>query len=93
MEKSKATATASFIFGLAFWIPLLNLIFGVIAIITGFKALYNIKKHPEAYSGKWIAISGIALGAVVYVIYIAGLGVCFSGYKEVCKAMGLTFLS
>ncbi|MBI2557925.1 DUF4190 domain-containing protein [Candidatus Woesearchaeota archaeon] len=93
MKKSKSIAIASFAFGMTFWIPLLNLIFGLFAVIFGFKALSNIKKNPEDYSGKWFAITGIALGAIVYIGYATGLGICFSGYKGICESMGITFLS
>ena len=93
MKKSKSIAAISFVFGLTFWIPLLNLIFGLLAIILGFKALSKIKKNPEMYSGKWLAIAGIVLGAIIYIGYIMALGICLGGYKEVCKAMNLTFLS
>ncbi len=93
MEKSKSLAVASFVFGMTFWIPLLNLIFGMFAVILGLKALSKIKKNPEAYSGRWFAIAGMALGAIVYIGYATGLGMCFSGYKEICESIGLTFLS
>ena len=93
MKKSNSIATMSFVFGLTFWIPLLNLIFGLLAIILGFKALSNIKKNSEMYSGKWFAVAGITFGAIVYIGYITALGICLAGYKEVCRVMNLTFLS
>ncbi len=93
MKKSKAAAMASFIFGLTFWIPLLNLIFGILAIVMGFRALYGIKKQPEIYGGKWLAVAGIALGGLVCLMSITGFGICLAGYKDVCKGMGLNFLS
>ena len=93
MKKSKALAVTSFIFGLIFWIPLLNLIFGALAIYLGFKALGKIKKEPVKYGGKRFAIVGIILGFIVYLTYFTGVGMCLLGYKEVCKNIGLTFLS
>ena len=93
MKKSKAAAMASFIFGLTFWIPLLNLIFGILAIVMGLKAIYKIKRHPESYGGKWLAVAGILLGSIVYMLSITGIGMCLAGYKDICNFMGLTFLN
>ena len=93
MKKSKSIAVTSFVCGLTFWIPLLNLIFGLLAIILGFKALSKIKKDPRIYGGKWFAVAGITLGAIVYIGYITASGICLAGYKEVCRVMNLTFLS
>ena len=93
MKKSKALAITSFILGLMFWIPLLNLIFGALAIYLGFKALGKIKMDSVKYGGKWFAIVGIIFGAIVYVMYFTGVGMCLFGYKEICKNIGLTFLA
>ena len=90
-KKSKTGAIASFIFGLTFWIPLLNLIFGAFAIYLGYKSIVNIKKDPDKYAGKGFAVTGLVLGLVVYLFYLTGIGMCFVGYKEVCKNIGLTF--
>lgn len=92
MKKSKATAITSLIFGLTFWIPLLNLIFGVIAVYLGVKALIKIRKEPDKYGGGWFAVVGIALGGLPLALYIIGLGMCLSGYNEICKNIGLGFL-
>ena len=93
MGKSKFMAISSFFFGMTFLIPLINLIFGFLAIIIGLRALSKIRKDPEAYGGKWLAIAGISLGAMVYIGYAAGLGICLSGNQEVCKTLGVSFLS
>lgn len=93
MKKSKTTAVASFIFSLVFWIPLLNLIFGALAIYLGIKALIKIKKEPNKYSGKGFAITGLILSSIVYLTYFIGLGMCLFGYKEICKNIGLAFLA
>lgn len=92
MKKSNGTAIASFIFGLFFWIPLINFIFAIPAIYFGIKALKNIRQD-KSYGGKWFAITGIILGALVYVTYLTGLGMCMFGFKEICKNIGLTFLT
>lgn len=93
MKKSKAIAVSSFIFGLAFWIPLLNFIFGALAIFLGIKALSKIKKEHDKYGGKWFALAGIALGSLPIVLYTIGLGLCLVGYKDICKNIGLAFLA
>ncbi len=93
MKKSKATAVASFVLGLFFWIPLINLICGASAIYLGVKALTKIKKDPANYSGKGFAIAGIILGAIVYTTYLIGLGMCLFGFKGICKNIGLLFLA
>mgnify|MGYP001606492421 FL=1 len=93
MEKSKGTAIASFIFGLFFWIPLINLICGALAIHLGIKALIKIKKDPMKYSGKLFAIAGIILGLLVYATYLTGIGICLLGFKDICKNVGLSFLA
>lgn len=92
-KKSKAGAIASFVFGLTFWIPLLNLIFGIFAIYFGVKSLKNIKKEPEKYSGKTFAIIGIALASIIYITYLIGLSLCLTTNKAICGYMGLPFLA
>ena len=89
MEKSKAMAIASFVFGLTFWIPLLNLIFGAVALYFGIRALLRIKSNPDKYGGKIFAIFGIILGALVYVTESIGIGMCFNGNKVICNFIGL----
>ena len=93
MKKSKGTAVASFAFGLFFWIPLINLICGALAIYVGVKSLIRIKKEPTNYSGKGFAIAGIILGALVYATYMTGIGMCLFGFKEICKNIGFSFLA
>jgi len=93
MHKSRATAIASFIFGLFFWIPLINFISGALAIYLGIKSLIKIRKEPSKYFGKGFAVAGITLGALVYVTYLTGLGMCLFGNKEICKNIGLPFLA
>ena len=93
MEKSKTLAVLSFVFGIMFWIPLLNLIFGSLAIILGINSLLKIRKEPDKYDGRWYAIAGIVLGSLPIVLSIIGLGMCLSGFKDICKNMGLAFLT
>ncbi len=93
MKKSKATAIISFVSGLTFWIPIINVVFGVLAIYLGIKALAKIRKDPDKYGGKGFAIAGIVLGTFPIIFYIIGLTICLIGYKEICRIIGLTFLA
>ena len=92
-KKSKKSAIASFVFGLTFWIPLLNLIFSFFAVYFGILSLKNIKKEPEKYSGKIFAIIGITLGVITYVLFLIGLATCIAGLEIVCHSIGLSFLA
>ncbi|MBI2657113.1 DUF4190 domain-containing protein [Candidatus Woesearchaeota archaeon] len=93
MEKSRAQAVTSLVFGLLFWVPLLNIIFGLLAVFIGAISLANIKKEPEKYYGKGYAIAGIILGALPIVLSLIGIGLCAAGYRGICDSMGLGFLA
>ena len=93
MEKSRGMAIASSIFGLFFWIPLVNLISGALAMYLGVKSLIQIRRNPAKYCGKGFAITGIVLGALVYITYLTALGMCLFGFKEICKNIGMSFLA
>lgn len=43
---------------------------GIVALVLGLVALSQIKKSPEKYSGKGMAIAGIVIGAVNIAFYI-----------------------
>ncbi|MBI2101954.1 hypothetical protein HYT53_05075 [Candidatus Woesearchaeota archaeon] len=92
-HKRQGLSISSFAFGMLFWIPLLNLIFGLLAVYLGRKSLIGIKKEPSKYGGKWLAVIGIILGSMVYITYLTGIGMCLFGYKEVCRNIGLDFLA
>ena len=91
-RKSNLRAIVSFICGLTFWIPILNLVFGIVAIYFAIRALRDIKKDPTKYGGKWLAITGLALGVLVWITYFTGVGMCLSGNKAICSSIGLKFL-
>ena len=92
-SKSKAVSLVSFAFGLAFFIPLLNLIFGIPAIYFGIISIKKIRQNPKQFGGKWFAILGISFGALVYLTYLIGLGMCIAGLKDICTNIGLGFLA
>ncbi|MBI2659466.1 DUF4190 domain-containing protein [Candidatus Woesearchaeota archaeon] len=93
MKKSKATAVASFVLGLFFWIPLINLICGALAIYLGIKSIKKIRQNPKQFGGRWLAVLGIILGVIVYAAYLTAIGMCFLGFKEICKNIDLSFLA
>lgn len=90
--KSRIMPLASFFFGMAFWIPLLNLLFALPSIYFGIKAFKKIRQNPKQYGGKWFAVIGIVLGAFVYLSYLIGFSMCIYGSGEICRNMGLAFL-
>lgn len=92
-KKSDLKSIVSFIFGLTFWIPIINLIFGIGAVYFGIRALISIRKEPTKYGGKWLALAGLILGALVWITYLTGAGMCLYGNKSICASMGLKFLA
>ncbi len=92
-KKFSGMAVTSFIFGLGFWIPLLNFILGGLAIYMGIRSMILIRNNPGKYRGKVLAILGIIFGALVYFTYIVGAGMCLYGYKTICSNIGLSFLT
>ena len=92
-KKSRAMAITSFVFSLFFWVPLLNLFFGALSIYLGIKSIRKIKKEPNLYGGRWLAIIGITLSVIVYITYFTGVGMCLSGYRQICSNIGLEFLA
>ena len=92
-RKSKTSAITSFIFGLTFWIPLLNLIFGALAVYLGIKSIVKIRRDPVHNGGTAYAAVGLILGSLVYLTYLTGVGMCLFGYKSICGNIGLSFLA
>ena len=97
-KKSRSLSMASFIFSLAFWIPLLNYIFCPLATFFGIKALLEIKRHPDKFAGLGYAITAIIIGITSIAFFLIGVGIC--GYeiysnlnRTTCSSMGLTFLT
>ena len=64
-------AVASLILGIftvTFGWCYVGVVTGVIAIVLGIVSLVQIKNNPERHSGKPLAIAGIVMGAVYYLI-------------------------
>lgn len=79
--KDKSKALTSFILGLVLWVPLFNVMCGVIGLIFGIIALKEIKKNPEEYEGKTLATVGIVLCAIPVVGSILYFGALAFGVK------------
>ena len=71
MEKDRSLGITSFTLSLFFWIPLLNIFLGTLAVVFGVGALKNIKKSPSKYGGKLYAIVGTGLGSLTIVLSVA----------------------
>ena len=75
-EPTKGMAIASMVCGicsLAFiLVPFVNLILAIVAVALGHVQLSNIKKLPEEFDGRGMAIAGLATGYVTIGIVILG---------------------
>lgn len=67
-KKTSGLAIASLICGLFFLIPLLGVIFSLVAISLGTAALVTISKYKESLKGSGLAVTGVVLGGVGIVI-------------------------
>ena len=79
-ELAKGMAIASMVCGICslvfFWVPFVNLILGIVAVALGHVQLSNIKKLPQDFDGKGMAIAGLATGYVtIGLVIIAFIGV------------------
>lgn len=67
-KKTLGLAIASLVMGCLVLIPILGLLFSLLAIIFGGIALVKISNNAALYKGKGLAVSGIILGGVGFVI-------------------------
>lgn len=67
-QKTHGLAIASLVLGCLFLIPILGILFSLLAIIFGIVALVAISKKKEVYKGGGLAISGIVLGVIGIII-------------------------
>ena len=67
-EPAKGMAIASMVCGICslvfIWVPFMNIILAIIAVAIGHVQLSNIKKLPQEYDGRGMAIAGLATGYV-----------------------------
>lgn len=69
-KKKKGLAIASLVCGIIGGYPWASTA-SIVAIICGHIALYKIKKDPNTYAGKGLAIAGLILGYLGLVLAIA----------------------
>ena len=58
----------SLIFGIISLCCYVSPVTGVIALITGFLGIKNVKNDPSRYGGKTLAIIGMILGGLLFVV-------------------------
>ena len=70
MQRSNPFAMASCIFGVVATI-LNSLLFlpSILAIVFGLIGFMQIRKNPEIFRGKWMAIVGIVMGVICLIVY------------------------
>ncbi|MDD5195562.1 MAG: DUF4190 domain-containing protein [Candidatus Omnitrophica bacterium] len=73
-QKTHGLAIASLVLGCLILIPLIGMIFSLLAIVFGIIALVAISKNKEVYKGGGLAITGLVLGVVGIVIIPVMLG-------------------
>ena len=88
-EPAKGMAIASMVCGICslvfIWVPFVNIILAIIAVAIGHVQLSNIKKFPQEYDGRGMAIAGLATGyvtigfVVLSLIIVLATGAAFLG--------------
>lgn len=82
-EPAKGMAIASMVCGICslvfIWVPFMNIILAIIAVAIGHVQLSNIKKLPEEYDGRGMAIAGLATGYVTIGFTVLGLIMLLAG--------------
>lgn len=88
VRSDQSLATISLCFGIASitigWCCSSGLLFSPVALVTGFLALSNIKKDPNRYAGRGMALGGIITGIIyfallVMIILLYGAAIIFGG--------------
>lgn len=78
-ELNQTKAIVSLVLGIAglvlFWVPLIGLVLGIVALVLGLKAKKDSEQQPSVYGGKGLALAGLILGVIstvlglLYLIY------------------------
>ena len=67
-EPAKGMAIASMVCGICslvlFFIPFANIVLAIVAVALGHIHLSNMKKFPDMYDGRGMAVAGLATGYV-----------------------------
>jgi hypothetical protein len=69
-RKTEKLGIVGLIFSIIGWIPLIGIPFALLAIIFGSVSLAKIRRHPEKFKGKEIAIAGIVIWVIGLIGYI-----------------------
>ena len=85
-EPAKGMAIASMVCGICslvfIWVPFLNIILAIIAVAIGHVQLSNIKKLPQEYDGRGMAIAGLATGYVTIGFVVLSLIIVLATVSE-----------
>jgi hypothetical protein len=75
---AKNVGMAGFVFSvlgvLTFWVPFLGTLLTLIAILSSKSALAKIKHQPKKHSGSFLALVGLILGIVFFILSLCALG-------------------
>tara|TARA_B100001109_G_C18714644_1_gene404126 strand:+ start:71 stop:418 length:348 start_codon:yes stop_codon:yes gene_type:complete len=75
-EPAKGMAIASMVCGICslvlFFIPFANIVLAIVAVALGHIHLSNMKKFPDMYDGRGMAVAGLATGYVFLGFTILG---------------------
>lgn len=77
-KKRSGLAIASFVFGCLFFVPILGLFFSLIGVICGIVALKRVARSHGVLRGRKLAISGIVLGSVGFLLIFSFLAIGFN---------------
>jgi hypothetical protein len=58
----------SLVFGLVSLCCYISPLTGIVALITGFKGMQNANKDPQQYGGKGLAIAGMVIGGIMFLV-------------------------
>jgi len=70
-RKAEPVGIVALVFSFLGLVPVFGIPFALISIILGSVSLGKIKRHPEKYTGKGIAIASIVIWAAGLIVYLA----------------------
>ena len=90
-EPAKGMAIASMVCGICslvfIWVPFVNIILAIVGVAIGHVHLSNMKKSPEDFDGRGMAIAGLATGYVTIGFFILGLIMIMAGSAAFLSAL------
>ncbi len=69
--ENKTLAIVSLVLGIVSLCCYVSPITGLAAVVTGFMAMKNVNNQPDVYGGKGLAIAGMVIGGLFFVVGIA----------------------